>query len=839
MTIESISIDKPADVEEGEISDEISSQHEAEYKPEAGVNSVKEIGFSLNSHVSELQVDKSIGDKNEGGEVGDKLEGTEMIGIVEHGHESSSHRKKRRHRSKSRSRSRERRKHRSSESSRHKSSRQKSSRDKDHERSERRKEKDDSDFSKRKESRSRTPEIVSTVTKPDNSLPPQLTRERYSDQERSRYGANDGGYHRSNSGYEHQRQPNFAPPNQYNRSRDGVERRYESQSPRKYSYDKYSDPRTSYNKEYDQRSYYDSHSRYPREDFNSVSKENIEVTKSIPTVSETVAEKMEEVLEIEPIITNDEEEELRLIEERRNKRNAILQKFKAENKTSVLSSEGVVPVVPTSMEEAQPMSVDSPAAYSVGDMDEDEVAAADYDPNSDKMEDESRIAYLHGKDRDIPHRKVEHNASESDSGQEDDIFANNHKSEDGDIDMFGNDDDDDMFAVSDSPKVVEKLKTAELKKVVRVADNPMLTDNWDDPDGYYRAILGEMLDDRYHVFANVGKGVFSSVVRAKDKLDNDKEVAIKIIRNNEVMYKAGMKEANILKKLMELDPEDKKHVIRLIRHFEHRKHLCIVFESLSMNLRDVIKKFGKDRGLHIKAVRSYAHQLFLALSLLKKANILHADIKPDNILVSENNMSVKLCDLGSASDATENDITPYLVSRFYRAPEIILGIQYDFGIDVWSIACTLYELYTGRILFPGKSNNHMLRLIQEAKGRFNPKTLRKAQFASQHFDMKDPGNPFLSIEHNKATGKEVIRKLNFKTPAKDMKSRLMAQQVKKPVAESVSIAEAEEIAKLEEEHQLLKDFSDLLERCLVLNPEKRLTVTEALRHPFINNKVIN
>lgn len=110
-----------------------------------------------------------------------------------------------------------------------------------------------------------------------------------------------------------------------------------------------------------------------------------------------------------------------------------------------------------------------------------------------------------------------------------------------------------------------------------------------------------------------------------------------------------------------------------------------------MNLREVLKKFGKNVGLHIKAVRSYTQQLLLALKLLKKCGILHADIKPDNILVTENNLVLKLCDFGSASPITDNEITPYLVSRFYRAPEIILGLTYDYGIDIWSAGCTIYE----------------------------------------------------------------------------------------------------------------------------------------------------
>lgn len=77
---------------------------------------------------------------------------------------------------------------------------------------------------------------------------------------------------------------------------------------------------------------------------------------------------------------------------------------------------------------------------------------------------------------------------------------------------------------------------------------------------------------------------------------------------------------------------------------------------------------------------------------------------------------VKLCDFGSAMFSGDNEITPYLCSRFYRAPEVILGLPYDHPMDMWSIGCVVYELLTGRILFPGKTNNEMLKLMMDVKG---------------------------------------------------------------------------------------------------------------------------
>ncbi len=92
--------------------------------------------------------------------------------------------------------------------------------------------------------------------------------------------------------------------------------------------------------------------------------------------------------------------------------------------------------------------------------------------------------------------------------------------------------------------------------------------------------ISEQLDRRYTVYGYTGQGVFSNVVRARDSLKVNQEVAIKIIRNNEMMHKTGLQELRILQKLNESDPDDKFHCVRLYRHFFHKNHLCLVFESM-------------------------------------------------------------------------------------------------------------------------------------------------------------------------------------------------------------------------------------------------------------------
>ncbi|GAA5843523.1 hypothetical protein JCM11251_001645 [Rhodosporidiobolus azoricus] len=465
---------------------------------------------------------------------------------------------------------------------------------------------------------------------------------------------------------------------------------------------------------------------------------------------------------------------------------------------------------------------------------ETEVSAADYNPDGaddDREKRERRVAEQAKEDK----RERE---GQSMVVEEEEVEEEEEEEED--------DDEDDMFAIGTEKEKKPKKMVRKKKAAVPIVSRPamdstnasLLADNYDDPEGYYKILLGEIIDNgRYHVVANLGKGMFSNVVKARDlgvkgegTYEDEgeegtkglkgkgvgegqrRDVAIKVVRSQESMFKAGLKEAQILRRLREADPEDKKHLIRLLRTFEHRGHLCLVFESLSMNLREVVKRYGKDVGLNLRAVRAYASQMFLALALMKKCEIMHADLKPDNILVNESKSTLKVCDLGSASDVSENEITPYLVSRFYRAPEIILGLPYDCSLDVWSIACTLYELFTGKILFPGRTNNHMLLLIMETKGKFNHKLIRKARFHDQHFD---ENMNFLFVDKNDSVTPRAIAS----NPPSALRSRLMPSGLTRTMKD--------------DDIRMLASFVDLLDKMLSLEPARRPTPKELLNHPFI------
>jgi len=199
---------------------------------------------------------------------------------------------------------------------------------------------------------------------------------------------------------------------------------------------------------------------------------------------------------------------------------------------------------------------------------------------------------------------------------------------------------------------------------------------------------------------------------------------------------------------------------------------------------------------------------------MERLGIVHADLKPDNIVVNEKYNLLKVCDFGSACNADDNEITPYLVSRFYRAPEIMMGLHFGCPIDTWAAGVTLFELFTGKIMFMGKSNNEMLKLIQEVKGKMPHKIIRKGFFSELHFD---PDYDFLYKEKDKVSGREIIRLIKFEqrpVPGHDLRSLLMPTKLPEAEAKKAIMC------------------ADLLEKCLMLDPTKRFTPSQVLKHPF-------
>ena len=131
-------------------------------------------------------------------------------------------------------------------------------------------------------------------------------------------------------------------------------------------------------------------------------------------------------------------------------------------------------------------------------------------------------------------------------------------------------------------------------------------------------------------------------------------------------------------------------------------HLCVTFELLSINLYDFLKA-GDFKGLSLSLIRRIGIQILYALNYIKQEMIIHCDLKPENIILKDRNKSgIKVIDFGS-SCFIDKRVYTYIQSRFYRAPEIILGIPYTHSIDMWSFACILSELYTGYPLFPGEN----------------------------------------------------------------------------------------------------------------------------------------
>ncbi|KAB1260762.1 Dual specificity protein kinase CLK2 [Camelus dromedarius] len=314
------------------------------------------------------------------------------------------------------------------------------------------------------------------------------------------------------------------------------------------------------------------------------------------------------------------------------------------------------------------------------------------------------------------------------------------------------------------------------------------------------------------IVSTLGEGTFGRVVQCVDHRRGGARVALKIIKNVEKYKEAARLEINVLEKINEKDPDNKNLCVQMFDWFDYHGHMCISFELLGLSTFDFLKD-NNYLPYPIHQVRHMAYQLCQAVKFLHDNKLTHTDLKPENILFvnsdyeltynlekkrderSVKSTAVRVVDFGSATFDHEHHST-IVSTRHYRAPEVILELGWSQPCDVWSIGCIIFEYYVGFTLFQTHDNREHLAMMERILGPIPSRMIRKTRKQKYFYRGR------LDWDENTSAGRYV------RENCKPLRRYLTSEA--------------------EEHHQLF----DLIESMLEYEPAKRLTLGEALQHPF-------
>lgn len=337
---------------------------------------------------------------------------------------------------------------------------------------------------------------------------------------------------------------------------------------------------------------------------------------------------------------------------------------------------------------------------------------------------------------------------------------------------------------------------------------------FDDEQGGYIHVPHDHLAYRYEFLKVIGKGSFGQVAKVYDhKLQQ--HLALKMVRNEKRFHRQAQEEIRILEHLRKQDRAGTMNAVHMLENFTFRNHICMTFELLSMNLYELIKR-NKFQGFSLPLVRKFAHSILQCLEALSRHRIIHCDLKPENILLKQQGRSgIKVIDFGSSCFEHQRVYT-YIQSRFYRAPEVILGSRYGLPIDMWSFGCILAELLTGYPMFPGEDEGDQLACVMELLGMPPQKVLEQAKRAKNFINSK--GHPRYCGANTLPTGATVL------TGARSRRGKMRGPPASKEW--SAALKGCEDPA-----------FTDFIKKCLDWDPSSRLTPGQALRHPWLYRRL--
>ncbi|KAJ1762548.1 MAPK protein hog1 [Coemansia sp. RSA 1935] len=281
---------------------------------------------------------------------------------------------------------------------------------------------------------------------------------------------------------------------------------------------------------------------------------------------------------------------------------------------------------------------------------------------------------------------------------------------------------------------------------------------------------------RYTDLQPVGMGAFGLVCSAGDQLTRQSVAVKKIMRpfSSSVLAKRTYRELKLLKHLRH------ENIISMSDIFiSPLEDIYFVTELLGTDLH----RLRQSRPLEKQFIQYFLYQILRGLKYVHSAGVIHRDLKPSNIVINEN-CDLKICDFGLAR-VQDPQMTGYVSTRYYRAPEIMLTWQkYDVAVDIWSTGCIFAEMFEGTPLFPGKDHVDQFSIITELLGT-------------------PPDDVIQTI------GSENTLRFVQMLPRRE------------PVPFSTRFPSIDPLA------------IDLLEKMLVFDPRKRITATEALAHPYL------
>lgn len=323
---------------------------------------------------------------------------------------------------------------------------------------------------------------------------------------------------------------------------------------------------------------------------------------------------------------------------------------------------------------------------------------------------------------------------------------------------------------------------------------------------------GNFMHGRLHIYqlnSFLNEGAFGKVLECVN-LSTGETVAMKIVPKRLVWD--GEREVAMLQKLRKLD-SDKNNLIRFIEHFkDHHGRVCMVFEMLDMNLHELME-WRCFKPLHLGEIRIITKQILVALKALKSIKLIHADIKPNNIMLVNHRSEpfrVKLIDFGLALPTAKLSQGDTIQVPGYRAPEVMLGLPMDEAVDMWAFGSVLTNLYLGIELYPASSVHDTMRTIVHLHGQPDDHLLDKGLYTTAFFKRGHNSNWTLETHGVRRVN---VPKLCFKN----------LPRVRRGGTHST-------------EYNDTPVFLDLLKSMLVVDPARRITPRKALEHRFFSER---